>query len=278
MAQNLSESVYPEIAFGGYSRVDGTVVFYSRVQSLLGAASRVLDVGCGRGKDAEDDCRFRRSLCDLRRPGRHVMGIDVDQDGAENPLIDEFRVIHDTNHWPVESESTDLVIANSVLEHVDNPDQFFSEAWRVLKPGGYLCLRTYNKWGYVGICARLIPNRRHGQVTAFVQRDRDEKDVFPTLYRCNTPGAVRRALRRRGFGSWVHTLEAEPSYLRFSPLLYRIGSYAHRIIPAPLRWSILAFAVKPDAQPPKTEAAPGDPRVFSSAIPPSREASVAVAQ
>jgi SAM-dependent methyltransferase len=255
MSKTLQESVYPETAFGGYSRVDGNVAFYARIQAILTSATTVLDIGCGRGRHADDPCAFRRFLCDLRAPGRVVLGIDVDPAGAANPLIDEFRHIDDVDHWPVESESIDVAVANSVVEHVQNPAQFFAEAWRVLRPGGHLCFRTYNKWGYVGICARLVPNRFHAKVTSFAQGDRKEHDVFPTVYRCNTPGAIRRALRRQGFASWVHASEAEPSYLRFSPLLYRIASHVHRIIPPPLRWCILAFAKKPGEQ----RAASGPP-------------------
>lgn len=41
---------YPESRFGGFTDVDGTVAFYTRVQSLVEAGSVVLDVGCGRGE------------------------------------------------------------------------------------------------------------------------------------------------------------------------------------------------------------------------------------
>ena len=44
MSKSLLEAVYPEATFGGYSRVDGTVAFYSRVQSLLGPGAVALDV------------------------------------------------------------------------------------------------------------------------------------------------------------------------------------------------------------------------------------------
>jgi SAM-dependent methyltransferase len=245
MANNLAVSVYPEIAFGGYSRVDGTIDFYSRVQSLMSPGATVLDIGCGRGKDAEDPCAFRKSLSDLRTNGRKVLGIDVSDAGAENPIIDEFRKIEDVDHWPVDSGSIDLAVANSVLEHVERPERFFAEAWRVLRPGGYLCFRTYNKWGYVGICARIIPNKHHARATSFAQQGRDEHDVFPTVYRCNTPRAIRRALRRQGFRSVVYTLETEPTYLKFSPLAYRLGAVVHKVIPPFLRWTILSFAQKP---------------------------------
>lgn len=245
MTADLAERVYPEIAYGGYSRVDGTVAFYSRIQALMPPHAQVLDVGCGRGKDALDRCEFRRQLTDLRRPGRQVTGIDVDAAGTENPIIDAFQLIEDVDHWPVPDSAYDVVVANSVLEHVERPAQFFSEAWRTLRPGGYLCFRTYNRWGYVGLCARLIPNRHHSKVTSYAQEERDHQDVFPTLYRCNTPRAIKRALRTQGFRYFVYSIEAEPSYLRFSPILYRAGAIAHRLIPPSLRWSIMAFAQKP---------------------------------
>jgi SAM-dependent methyltransferase len=245
MNRDLAQRVYPEIAFGGYSRVDGTVSFYSRVQALLSPEATILDIGCGRGLQAEDPCTLRRALCDLRAPQRRVLGIDVDPEGAANPLVDEFRQIADTNHWPVETASIDLAIANSVVEHVAEPEKFFAEAWRVLRPGGYLCFRTYNKWAYVGVCARLVPNRLHAKVTARVQTERHEHDVFPTLYRCNTRRAVRRALGRQGFESIVLMHEAEPSYLQFSPLIYRVAAVLHRLFPPFMRWMIFAYARKP---------------------------------
>jgi len=45
---------YPERRFGGFTHVDGTVVFYTRVNSLLDRSTVVLDMGCGRGVAAED--------------------------------------------------------------------------------------------------------------------------------------------------------------------------------------------------------------------------------
>jgi SAM-dependent methyltransferase len=245
MSNALLEAVYPEAAFGGFSRVDGTVAFYSRVQSLIPPGAVVLDVGCGRGKDADDPCEFRRGLCDLHGAERKVIGIDVDPAGDQNRLIDEFRPITDLNHWPVAGGEIDVLVANSVLEHVQNPSSFFAEAYRVLRPGGVACLRTYNKWGYVGICARLVPNRLHSKVTSFAQSDREDHDVFPTVYCCNTPGAIRRAMSRQGFTNCVYTLETEPNYLRFSPVLYRVGALVHKFIPPSLRWTILAFGRKP---------------------------------
>lgn len=244
MSQDIADIVYPERAFGGFSRVDGTVEFYSRVQALMCGASTVVDIGCGRGKYAGDTCEFRRNLCTLKAKGRTAIGIDVDDAGEQNSMIDEFRQIEDLSRWPIESGAVDVAIANSVLEHVDQPDSFFLEASRILRPGGFVCIRTYNVWNYVGVASRLIPNRFHGRVTSKVQVTRREEDVFPTVYRCNTRRKLRRALAHGGFEPLVYSIEAEPSYLRFSPILYRIGAFAHKLTPPMFRWTLLAFGRK----------------------------------
>lgn len=71
----------------------------------------------------------------MRGANRTVIGIDVDPGGRKNRSLDSFRLIEDVDHWPVEDASVDLVLADYVLEHVGNPEQFFRETWRVLKPG-----------------------------------------------------------------------------------------------------------------------------------------------
>jgi hypothetical protein len=48
------ETVFPEIKAGGFSRVDGTIAFYTRVQALCPDRATILDFGAGRGKASED--------------------------------------------------------------------------------------------------------------------------------------------------------------------------------------------------------------------------------
>lgn len=235
---------YPETAFGGFTRCDGTIPFLDRVHALLPDQGTLLDIGCGRGQQSEDPCVFRRQLHDLRGPGRRMIGIDVDPEASANPYLDEYRRIDEVRRWPVDDASIDLAISISVLEHVPNPDAFFDEAARVLRPGGVLCLRTPNKRSYPSIAARLIPNRHHATVVGKAQRDRKAEDVFPTVYRCNTAGALRRQCRRHGLEHAVYSIEGEPSYLQFSPLLYRIFAALHPLTPPSLRTTLFLFARK----------------------------------
>ena len=240
--KGLKETYYPESEFGGYSRVDGTVAFFSRVQALAETEMVVLDVGCGRGNAAErfatcpwEKCRLLKGRC------QHVIGIDVSLAGHENPLIDEFRPIQG-DRWPVDTSSVDLLVSDAVLEHVEQPNVYFSECRRVLKPGGFLCLRTPNRWSYVSLAASLVPNRWHAKVVSWVQPGREALDVFPTYYRANTHRAVRRLLVAHGFAGCVYPHITEPSYFGFSRPLYAVGVLVHRWLPSLFWPTLFVFA------------------------------------
>jgi len=231
---------YPESRIGGFTDVDGTIVFFTRVNSLLSPDSTVLDVGCGRGAHKEDQVRTRRDLQVLKGKARKVIGIDVAESARANPFIDEFRKIEGID-WPVPDCSIDLILCDNVLEHIEDPDDFFSEAYRVLRHDGYLCIRTANAWSYISTCARLIPNKYHSRVTRVVQDTRKEADVFPTLYKCNTVFRIRAMMRKHGFESVVYGYEAEPRYLSFSTIAYCLGVLHQRIAPGFLRPALFAF-------------------------------------
>ena len=236
---------YPEARFGGFSDIDGTLVFYGRVRALLSPDARVADVGCGRGAHRDDPIAWRREVRVLRGHAKHVVGIDVDPAGANNPFLDEFRPMDGSGRFPLEDAGYELVVSDCVLEHVRDPELFFAECWRVLRPGGTLALRTTNARGYVALAARVIPNRRHAAVVGRAQEARQALDVFPTVYACNTTGKLRRALARAGFRAVVYSYEAEPRYFAFSRFLYALAVLHQRFAPPALRVSLLAYARKP---------------------------------
>jgi len=75
-----------------------------------------------------------------------------------------------------------------VMEHLQKPQAFFREAWRILKPGGLLLIHTPNKNSYNTLVARIIPQKIKTKIASILQ-GRKEEEVYPAYYRANT---VRR--------------------------------------------------------------------------------------
>jgi SAM-dependent methyltransferase len=233
---------YPETKLGGFSFVDGTIAFYIRVNALLTPESQVVDIGCGRGAYGDDTVPFRRQLRILKGKCHKVTGIDISTAGLDNPYIDEFRLIEKEN-WPIKNQSIDLCLADNVLEHISDPEAFFSECHRILRPGGVVCIRTPNVFSYFGLIARLVPNSQHTSMLQKVKDQVNEQDVFPTQYRCNTIGKIRQSLARHGFEPYVYGYDAEPSYLSFGRLFYFLGVMHQRYAPGFLKVGIHAFGI-----------------------------------
>jgi 2-polyprenyl-3-methyl-5-hydroxy-6-metoxy-1,4-benzoquinol methylase len=227
--------LYPESRVGGFSSVDGTIEFYSRVNSLLVSDMTVLDVGAGRGIwFLEDRVPYRRALRTMRGKVDRVIGIDPDAVVLENPSLDEGRVMAGAA-LPIDSGSIDLIICDSVFEHVADPTSFIFELERVLKPGGWLCARTPNRFGYPALVARVIPNALHARVLRRVQPTRDAEDVFPTWFRLNTRKQLSRYFREPSWSGVVYSVNGEPSYAGTLPGLWDLMCLLHRFLPR--RWS-----------------------------------------
>ncbi len=94
---------------------------------------RVLDVGAGAGA---------LSL-KMHRAGYGVCACDLYPELFKVADV-EFREVDANGSLPYEKSSFDAVVAVEVVEHLDAHRPLFSEACRVLKPGGYFLFTTPN--------------------------------------------------------------------------------------------------------------------------------------
>lgn len=99
---------------------------------------RVLDIGCGVG--------VFTSLVKRTYPRCEVWGTDISDKAIEDNKIEipDICYIHqyigDQDRLP--SDYFDVVFSGEVLEHLDDPNDLFKDAQRVLKKGGKFILTT----------------------------------------------------------------------------------------------------------------------------------------
>lgn len=214
---------YPEIGAGGFSHVDGTINFYNRINALIEPHFTVLDLGAGRGQQIIDNpCAYRAELCKLQGKVAKIVGADVDDAVLENPCMDETVVFDPAEPLPFKAESFDLIYSDWVLEHVADPESFVADVERILKPGGWFCARTPNRIGITGVGANLVPNRMHVKLLGHLQKQRKEVDVFPTVYKLNSRGAIRRYFPASKWENHTYLYNPEPPYVQN----YRLAMYA----------------------------------------------------
>jgi SAM-dependent methyltransferase len=243
-AAGIARRLYPEIGAAGFSRVDGTVEFYQRVNALLAPDMTVLDFGAGRGAWADDPVEYRRALRDLRGKAARVIGADVDPVVRDNPLVDETAVIGDGMPLPWSDESFDLVVSDFTFEHVRDPEWAAHELSRVLRPGGWICARTPNRWGYIGVAARLVPNRLHVAALRRLQPHKQDVDTFPTAYRLNSLKQIERLFPDEAFDNCSYTMDNEPAYSGNSVPAWRAMKLVFRVTPERLRSMLYVFLRK----------------------------------
>ena len=125
-------------------------VFDQILRGNIAAGMRVLDAGCGYG----------RNLVHLLRERCEVFALDMDADGVNhvrelsaslgNRLPAENFQVAPIEQMPFVDGFADVVICSSVLHFARDDEHFramLAELWRVLRPGGMLFCRLGSRIG-----------------------------------------------------------------------------------------------------------------------------------
>jgi SAM-dependent methyltransferase len=228
---------------GGFTENDGTIDFYLRINTLIDSTSIVLDLGAGRASWFEDDnCKTRREIRLLKGKVEQYIAADVDKAVFDNNSSDKQIIIKD-GKLDIEPNSIDLIIADFVLEHIDDPKEFYNQINSCLKNKGWFCARTPHKYNYVSLIASMVKNSLHSKLLRYAQPERKEIDVFPKLFKLNQMKDIKST-----FSDWENfsfIYRAEPSYHFGNKTLFALQSLLHRIMPAFACGNLFVFVRKP---------------------------------
>jgi SAM-dependent methyltransferase len=228
--------------------IDGTVKFYQYVQACqrLSGAKNILDFGAGRGaallEARERGLSYKEFLHDLRSLGAHVTACDIDPIVHEHPAADQTVVLDTDEQLNFDDASFDLIVSDNTFEHIEKPDLIAAELLRVLRPGGYICIRTPNRFGYVAIVAAALPPRVYSFVLRMAQPGRAGQDKFKVFYKLNDFGSLRRHFS--GADVLVTYPKLEPAYYFGSSVIRYAFTCLHAILPKRLRPAIFVTIYK----------------------------------
>lgn len=189
---------------------------YLALLASMTTGRRLFDVGCAAGF----------LLREARSRGWQVAGCDVSDWAvreAQAAGLDVRREAFDaTSVEPAAEQTVDVVTMLNVLEHCAEPARAVERAWRMLAPGGLLCIETWDRQSWV---ARTLGARWHQwspeRVTTWFTRDALQALVGPPAWTWVRYGPVTRWI------SLARGLEVlglpVPSGARAMDLPYRMG-------------------------------------------------------
>src|SRR2546423_842133 len=150
----------------------------------------ILEIGCGTGKNTLLFAQIGERITALDF-SEEMIAQARDKSSAHNV---EFIVADITQRWPVDDTSIDLVSCNLVLEHIKDLTFVFSEAARVLIPGGrFFVSELHPVRQYLGVQARFSRDQETTKIEAFIHDVADFTSV-----------ARRNRLSLEALNEWRH--------------------------------------------------------------------------
>ena len=148
----------------------------------LTAARWIADIGCGTGI-------MKKTLEMIS--GKCIIGFEIDVP----VVIERERVVGaDAFRLPASDGVFDLLILNHIYEHVPDPGKLFTEARRVLKPGGHAYVSAGSRWAVVE------PHYRLPFLSWLPRRAADR------YLRCSGRGETYDGVRFLGYGALLRAM------------------------------------------------------------------------
>lgn len=122
------------------SKLVGPWIVDTAIRNMDRVPKTAVDLGCGGG--------FISNY--LASVGLRTTGFDLSENSlAIARAYDKTNSVRyrrgDVTRLPIRGAQYDLVTCCDVIEHVEKPEKIFSEAFRILRPGGMFFFHTFNR-------------------------------------------------------------------------------------------------------------------------------------
>ena len=184
----LRRAIAPTLRYSQYS-------YEEALKRYVTPSVEWVEVGCGHAILPNWRSNEERQLV---KTCKAIFGIDYDLPSLKAHRNITKKLRGDVTKLPFKSEAFDLVTANMVVEHLDDPAEQFREISRILKPKGVFLFHTPNAYGHGVILSQFVPEWLKGKLI-YLLEGRDEQDIFPTHYKANTEAQVKMLAHANGF-------------------------------------------------------------------------------
>lgn len=185
---------------------DRKKLFIEFLEQYLRPDIILVDLGCGKGD---------KTICVYKEKVRLSIGLDISESVSKNITI-HYPIVGNAYAIPLSNGSVDVIVCQEMIEHLEYPKRFFTEASRVLKSSGILIIMTPNILGWRSIISALMPYKFHIYMNKMLY-EVNEDEVFPTYYNANSVWRINKYLDRIGFRRMQQIMyEPTPRTLVFS--------------------------------------------------------------
>ncbi len=112
--------------------------------------AKLLDLGCDRG---DITLKLGRKLRTKQLYGVEVVPERILEAKKNGVQVKNFDL---NAPFKYEKNTFDVIFSNQVIEHLSDTDNFLSEIYRILKPGGYAIISTENASAWENIFASIM--------------------------------------------------------------------------------------------------------------------------
>jgi len=162
--------------------------FKNYLEQYINNDTTILEIGCGRQSFGHE----------YYMKAKHRTGIDPDSEALkDNTLMDE-KICCSIQTIPDTIGQFDIVIAQWVLEHIQNPTKDMEKISSLCKSGGHFIFMTTNIYSPIMLVSKLLPTG----LKKFLRKtllNINENDTYPTPYKINSPSAIDKYLTKAGF-------------------------------------------------------------------------------